>query len=270
VTGLLLAKLVTTPLLMALVTWAARRLGPTASGILVGLPLTSGPVLVFLFLQEGPAFAARAAVGTLLGLISVTAFSVGYGFASARSPWPVALAVGVVAYGISTWDLRRLSPAPVQALGVVLLVLLLSLVALPDPGAVGRPVMPSGALPLRMVVATAVVVSVTALAQALGPELSGLLAPIPVFTAIVAVLSHRSGGRTVVVKTLRGVIVGNLGCAAFFAVVASELGRRPAGVVFLAASLAGLVLAGLSFLVMRRREERPGDAPPSGGSVGSV
>ena len=57
---LLLAKVVLTPLFIAAVTLAGRRWGPAVGGWLAGLPLTSGPVSVFLALEQGPGFAARA------------------------------------------------------------------------------------------------------------------------------------------------------------------------------------------------------------------
>src|SRR5437016_7099204 len=60
---LLLAKVVLTPLFIAAVTLAGRRWGPAVGGWLAGLPLTSGPVSVFLALEQGPGFAVRAAVG---------------------------------------------------------------------------------------------------------------------------------------------------------------------------------------------------------------
>ena len=52
---------------MAAATWAARRWGPAVGGWIVGLPLTSGPIAFFLALEHGPAFAARAALSTILG-----------------------------------------------------------------------------------------------------------------------------------------------------------------------------------------------------------
>ena len=67
-------KLVLTPALIALASLAGRRWGPAVSGWLVGLPLTSGPVTFFLALNQGLAFAAAAAVGTLAGTISQAAF----------------------------------------------------------------------------------------------------------------------------------------------------------------------------------------------------
>ena len=63
---MLLLKLILTPLLLGGVTLAGRKFGPTVSGWLVGLPLTSGPVSFFLALEQGTKFAAHAAQGTLM------------------------------------------------------------------------------------------------------------------------------------------------------------------------------------------------------------
>ena len=52
---LLVFKLLLTPLLIGLVSLAGRRWGPGVSGWLVGLPLTSAPVSLFLTLEQGRA-----------------------------------------------------------------------------------------------------------------------------------------------------------------------------------------------------------------------
>ena len=62
---LLLLKLILTPLLIGSISVAERRFGPAVSGWLVGLPLTSAPVALFLALEQGTAFASRVAQGTL-------------------------------------------------------------------------------------------------------------------------------------------------------------------------------------------------------------
>jgi hypothetical protein len=46
---LLLIKLLLTPLLMIAISWAARRWGPGIGGLLAGLPLTSGPISISLW-----------------------------------------------------------------------------------------------------------------------------------------------------------------------------------------------------------------------------
>ena len=46
-----LIKLIAAPLLLALATLAARRWGTVLGGILIGLPLISGPISVFLAIE---------------------------------------------------------------------------------------------------------------------------------------------------------------------------------------------------------------------------
>jgi hypothetical protein len=76
---LLVLKLTLTPLFIGLVSLAGRRWGPAITGWLVGLPLTSGPVILFLAMERGEPFAAKAAKGAIMGLISVAAFCLVYG-----------------------------------------------------------------------------------------------------------------------------------------------------------------------------------------------
>ena len=75
---LLLIKLLFTPLLMVTVSWSARRWGPGIGGLLAGLPLTSGPISIYLWAEQGPGFAAAAAGNSLLSLTPVALFSVVY------------------------------------------------------------------------------------------------------------------------------------------------------------------------------------------------
>ncbi|MCI0356680.1 MAG: hypothetical protein L0099_16845 [Acidobacteria bacterium] len=95
---MLALKLTLTPLLIGAVSLAGRRWGPAISGWLVGLPLTSGPVVLFLALEQGREFAAQTARGTLLGLISLAAFCLVYSLLAARSGWRASTLGGWSAY----------------------------------------------------------------------------------------------------------------------------------------------------------------------------
>src|SRR5437763_972159 len=86
-----LFKLILSPLLIGGLSLAGRRWGPAVSGWLAGLPLTSGPVLLFLALDQGPAFTVAAAQATMLGLISTGAFCLVYSRLAYRRPWPATL-----------------------------------------------------------------------------------------------------------------------------------------------------------------------------------
>src|SRR5881397_2426094 len=108
---LLFAKLVLTPLLIAAVTLAGRRWGPAVGGWLAGLPLTSGPVSVFLALEQGPGFAARAAVGTLFGLAAMAICCLTYARIAHAASWPVSTGTGLLAFLICGAALRRVPPS---------------------------------------------------------------------------------------------------------------------------------------------------------------
>ena len=71
-------KLMLTPLIMGSATLASRRWGDAVGGWLVGLPVISGPVSVYLLIERGAEFAAVAAAGSVSGVISQAAFCVGY------------------------------------------------------------------------------------------------------------------------------------------------------------------------------------------------
>src|SRR6266567_9335580 len=106
---MLLLKLLLTPLFILIITLAGRRWGALVSGWLVGLPLTSAPVVLFIALEQGTAFASRAAQGTMTGTISVALFCLAYSWFSLRLNWPVCLLLGWGVFFASTFLLERVS-----------------------------------------------------------------------------------------------------------------------------------------------------------------
>src|SRR5215470_15788070 len=91
-------KIIFTPMFICVASLAGRRWGEAVGGWLVGLPLTSGPVAFFLALDYGTDFAREAAEGSLAGVAAQAGFCVGYASAANRLRWPLAFAVGVVAF----------------------------------------------------------------------------------------------------------------------------------------------------------------------------
>src|SRR5262245_59073881 len=104
----LISKLVLTPLLVSMATLAGRRWGPSRSGWLVALPLTSGPIVLFISLDQGAAAGSMVAVGALAGSIAVCAFCVMYARSCGRWSWPVALALSSCAFGVVSWAIPQL------------------------------------------------------------------------------------------------------------------------------------------------------------------
>jgi hypothetical protein len=81
-TGILSLKLFLVPSLIYAVTLAGRRWGPMVAGWLSAFPVVSGPILLAVTLKQGPDFAATAAEGTLLAVVAILVFSLGYAWAS--------------------------------------------------------------------------------------------------------------------------------------------------------------------------------------------
>ena len=117
---MLLLKLLLVPGLVAAVTVAVRRWGPAVGGWLAGLPVVAGPVLVFYALEQGTLFAARAASGTLTGLIATAAFVVTYATASARWSWPACMVLGWTTFAAAILTLYALQLSSLSSLVAVI------------------------------------------------------------------------------------------------------------------------------------------------------
>lgn len=105
---MLLLKFTLAPHLVAAATLAAREWGPRIGDLLMGLPLTTGPIFLLLAIDQGPHFAAGIAVGILFGLVGLAAFAVAYAAASSRTGWVSSLASATSAFFAFSAGARRL------------------------------------------------------------------------------------------------------------------------------------------------------------------
>ena len=251
--SLLLLKIAVTPLLIGGATLLQRRFGGAVGGLFTGLPVTSAPLSVFLALQNGPVFAAKAAVGTLLGLIAMAGFCATYARAARGKQWLPAMASATVASAALFTALAQVPQRPGLAAAMVFPVLLglLLLVGRQAPG-VSVP-HPWWDLPARMMFALAAVIGITAAAAHLGPTWSGMLATLPVLSAIMGGFTHRQAGPEPTRALLRGIILGSLGAAAFNLVVAMSLPRFSVASAYCVALLAALSVAGLGHAALGSR-----------------
>ena len=237
---LLLLKLTLVPLLIAGVTLVSRRWGTQIGGVITSTPVVAGPTLSFYAVEQGHAFAATAAQGTLLGVFGLAAFCVAYGWIARRSPWHISLLVGSVAFFAVTPILYRIqAPLVVELLsGSAVLLAARQILPLPDhpPPKPNIPLWED--LPVRMVAAAIVVLVLTSFAQWLGPTLSGVLAAFPVAAAILAGFTHAQRGPEAVLQYLRGLLPGLCSFALFCFLLAIVL-RTSSLPVALAVALSG-------------------------------
>jgi hypothetical protein len=250
---LLALKLFLAPVLIGLVSIAGRRWGPAVGGWLVSLPLTSAPVILFLAIDQGTAFASGAAQDTLLGIMSVASFCLVYGWFSFRFGWPVSMLAGWGAFFALTFILEGILLPLLLSFVIVIAYLALVLTVMPKSQSKDITINPPPwDTPLRMLVATAFVLGLTGAAAILGPQLSGLLAPFPMFTTILVVFTHHFQGANVARRLLRGVVAGSFTFVTFFLIISLLINRWGIAVAFGLALLAALAMhSALLFLIRR-------------------
>lgn len=246
-------KLLLSPLLIGLVSLAGRRWGPSIGGWLVGLPLTSGPVVFLLALGQGTTFAANASQGTLLGLISVGSFCLTYCWCSFRLNWLGSLLAGWLAFFLSTAILERVHITLLLTFACVIAFTALVLAILPRrKKQMDILPAPSWETPLRMVFAATFVLLITGISGVIGPQLSGLLTPFPMFASILGAFTHRFQGAEAARQSLSGVVIGSFTSSIFLLAVAGTIEHYGIALAFILALLASMLTHSISLWLMRR------------------
>lgn len=260
-------KLLLAPALVVASSLAGRRWGQQVSGMLVALPIVAGPILLITCLEQGARFGSRAAGAALLGLVSLAWFALIYAWLSRRFGWVPTLVIAWAGCLLLDLALSRIPLGPWSGLPTVLVVAWAVTRLLPDdpPGDHGRVAWPWWDLPARAAATAVLVLVVTAAAAAVGPDLTGVLAPFPIATSVVAAFAHAQLGSAGAVRVLHGVPRGLLGFSVFcflVAVLVVPLGTAAAFVIALGATL----VVQLAWRAARTRLTPDGSPPSSGRS----
>jgi len=252
---ILAIKLVSVPIFIWAVSSVARRWGPSAGGLLLGLPLTSGPVLFFLTLEQGLKFVSAAAQGTLMGLISLSTSCLVYSRLSFRRGWIASMVGSGIAYFAVSLFLDFISVNLVLTFIVVVAFLLMIWRLMPSGAAVHVPrKTPNWEILARVIAATVLVLLITEGATFLGPHLSGLLTPYPIYATILGVFIHKFEGADACALFLRGVVVGVFTAAVFAFLVAFFIVQLGLLRTMSLALLAVLIMQGILFYTFKRNK----------------
>ncbi len=263
-----LIELVGAPALAGVATLTARRWGPGVGGVISAFPAIVGPVLLIAALTRGPAFAARTADGTLLGLVALSAFVVAYGRGTRRWRWPGSLAAGWVGAALAALVAGLIAGGDRPPAGLLAAVASLALAYLALPSASTGPAAPAPAVPLahdvltRMLLTAALVIALAAAGAALGPLVGGMLTALPVLASLLAVFTHRQAGGPAATSLLRGSVAGMAGFVAFVEVIAILIVPAGAGIAFAAATTAAILVQALTVRSSLRPARAALPAPP--------
>lgn len=254
VVTLLAAKVLLAPLCVLAVSLAGRRWGMAIAGILGGLPVVAGPILLVETLLHGDGFGADAAAGTVLGLAALTAFLAVYAWVAVKAGPVASVLSGWAAFLIAVALLRLVQPPVEVSLALVAACFAIGLKLLPPaprlvPATFAHPWWD---LPARALSALGLVVALTAVSGALGPHLSGLLAPFPIITSVLAVFTHAHGGTGQLGVLLRNFLIGFYGFATFCFVLAIALPGMGSAPAFALAALMAVAVQTTAFFLRSR------------------
>jgi hypothetical protein len=251
----LLLKLVLAPTLVVASSLAGRRWGPGLAGALVALPIVAGPILFITYLEHGRRFVSHAASASLLGLVSLALFAVVFALLSRTRGWASTLVIGWSACLVAdlALSLVRLPAVAGLCVSAAATGIAMRVMTVKETGDRPRAPLPWWDLPARAVATGTLVIALTAAAARLGPGLTGVLAPFPIGTSVVAAFALAQGGSAAAVATAKGVLRGLWGFAVF-CFLTSVLAEPMGGPAFVLATLGALGTQ----LALRRISPRPG------------
>jgi hypothetical protein len=253
--NILALKLILAPVIIGSASLAGRKWGPAVSGWIVGMTLTSGPVIFFVTLSNGKAFAATAALGVLSGGLSLVAYALTYSWLAVKFHWQVAIAGSLLVFSLNTLFLQNFTFPLLPVFVLVCAALVIGLRLMPkdeiEKEAENKP--GPWDIPARIFIGTSFILLLTGIAPYIGSRLTGLLTTIPLYVTILTIFAHRNQGPAAAAHVLRGLLYGMFAFTGFFITLNLVLERVSLAAAFGAAILSALVIQGTSLFILRQR-----------------
>jgi hypothetical protein len=201
-----------------------RRIGPRASGLILGLPSSTAILLVLCGRERGSSCALEMADASLLGLIAAVSLPMAYALAVRRG-WglPSALAAAIAAFVVVASGLGSLHPGEpmkrlVIACGAILVASHLA-ARIGGPKSVAPHSLPSGrcAAVWRTIVPFIYVMIVAIVSSIASPNWAGLVGTFPGISTVILAVTHLEEGADSASRIAPALPPANLSTAAFLA-----------------------------------------------------
>jgi hypothetical protein len=253
---LLLLKIATAVAIVVAASRATERAGPFVGAMIATLPVSTGPVYVFLAIDHGAQFVSDSARISVASTAAIVAFVAAHAFAAQRFRTPASLAFATLAWLAVALFLQLRDWTFIEACALYAGTFVLAIRGLRGFGGVRqtRPVPRARFdLALRAALVSCVVIATTFAGHALGHSAAGVLATYPVvFTCLVLILQPRLGGpftASVLVNGLKGLVGFGIALAVLH-LAAARMSAAPALLLALA------VAVGWNFVLYRLRVRR--------------
>lgn len=254
---MLILKLTLVPLALLVLGIVERLHGPRIAGWLAGFPVVAGPLLLFIGIEHGTAFASAAALGGYFGLVPWLAFVMTYAAAARRHGW-----VSSAACGFAAWGVTALAAVAVQDwtrwLEIVpLAAFLVAVTHFPrgEPSDEEREHIWWG-LPARMIAGAGLTIGITRFADAMGTHWSGIFATFPIMGSIIAISNHVQYGRHALQEAVAGMTMGIASVGSFCFAAYLLLPRMNIGTALMLSLAVSLMAHGLTWLLFKRKPEK--------------
>lgn len=196
--ALLLVKMVFTAGVVVGASLAAERSGPLVGGLIIALPISAGPGLLFLALQASDGFLANTALYSLGMTAATLSFLLVYPRLAVRHGAVVSIGGTLAVWTAAALLLERLPISLPLALALNV-VAFTAVFLLPRPPGLKRPPRPARIdrreLFGRAAIAGSIVATVVTVSALIGSRATGILIVFPVaFTSIAFIMHRRLGG----------------------------------------------------------------------------
>ena len=251
--NILALKLILAPLIIGSASLAGRKWGPAVSGWIVGMPLTSGPVVFFVALSQGVSFAESSALGVLNGGISLVLYALTYAGLAVRFRWQISITGSLFVFLLSTFALQTIAIPLFISIPIVTLAIAFALSVIPNSKVeIGNAKSNQWDIPVRILIGTSFILLLTGIAPFIGSRMTGLLTTIPLYVSILSVFAHRDHGPAAAAHVMRGLLYGMFAFTGFFTVLNLLIEQTSLGLAFGAAAATALAIQGVTLLVLRK------------------
>jgi len=253
--NILALKLILAPIIIGSASLAGRKWGPAVSGWIVGMPLTSGPVIFFVALSNEKAFAANAALGVLSGGLSLVAYALTYSWLAVKFRWQIAITGSLLVFSVSTVLLQNFTFPLMPVFLLLCAALVIGLWFMPKDAVEAESENKPGRwdIPARIFIGTSFILLLTGIAPYIGSRLTGLLTTIPLYVTILSIFAHRNQGPAAA-HVLRGLLYGMFAFTGFFITLSLLIERINLAAAFGAAIITALIIQGSSLWILHRRK----------------
>jgi hypothetical protein len=248
----LIVRMAVTAAFLLAATVTAERAGPLIGGLVATLPISAGPVYIFLAIDHGAHFIGQSALGSLVSNGINILFALTYALLAQKRSLAASLSGAFAVWAVSSWltHLVTWNLLAAIAFNVVALVIAMGLSAslrhVRSPQVKAR----WHDLVMRAVMVALLVGTVVTLSYHIGPVASGSLAVFPIVLSSIAFIMHRRVGGPATAAVLANAVIGLGGFGV--ACIALNLAADPLGAP-LALVLTLAVSVGCNLLVFMFR-----------------